>query len=142
MTIMPSHRGSEPKRRVPTLCSSSLGFVSAMSLSLAAFSSIAQGQTVGSRDADRGAAASNAKAVVQANRTFADPEMMKPTIDEKVFTFVDVGAKIPNYTPGRQWGNARSPLLGDANTLASRNIDQSLFGSSELSHVPLGKRDE
>ncbi len=106
MTIMPSHRGSDPKRRVPKLCSSSVGLVSAVSLSFAAFGLIAQGQTVGNRDAT----ASNDKAVVQANRTFTDPEMMKPTIDEKVFTFVDVGAKIPNYTPGRQWGTQGAPF--------------------------------
>ncbi len=46
----------------------------------------------------------------QANRLFTVPEMMKPTIDEKVFTFIDVGAKIPNYTPGRQWGTQGAPL--------------------------------
>lgn len=50
------------------------------------------------------------RAVVQANRPFNPPEMMKPTIEEKVFTFIDVGAKIPNYTPGRQWGTQGAPL--------------------------------
>ncbi len=43
--------------------------------------------------------ADESKAVAQANRLFTNPEMMKPSIDEKVFTFIDVGAKIPNYTP-------------------------------------------
>jgi putative membrane-bound dehydrogenase-like protein len=55
-------------------------------------------------------ATSDATAVVQANRPFSNPEMMKPTIDDKVFAFVDVGAKIPNYTPGRQWGTQGAPL--------------------------------
>ncbi len=54
--------------------------------------------------------ADESKAVAQANRLFTNPEMMKPSIDEKVFTFIDVGAKIPNYTPGRQWGTQGAPL--------------------------------
>ena len=53
---------------------------------------------------DSSKSSSESKAVAQANRSFTNPEMMKPTIDEKLFTSVDVGAKIPNYTPGRQWG--------------------------------------
>ena len=53
---------------------------------------------------------SESKAVALANRVFTNPAMMRPTIDEKVFTFVDVGAKIPNYTPGRQWGALGAPL--------------------------------
>ncbi len=53
---------------------------------------------------------SDSIAVPQANRQFTIPEMMKPSIDEKRFTFVDVGAKIPNYTPGRQWGTQATPL--------------------------------
>lgn len=57
------------------------------------------------------------KAVAQANRPFTNPEMMKPSIDEKLFTFVDVGAKIPNYTPGRQWGTQGAPLTEMQNPL-------------------------
>jgi uncharacterized protein len=53
---------------------------------------------------------SESKAVTRANREFSNPEMMKPTIDDKAFTFVDVGAKIPNYTPSRQWGTQGAPL--------------------------------
>ena len=66
---------------------------------------------------DNSKTANESKAVVQANRTFSNPEMMKPTIDEKVFTFVDVGAKIPNYTPGRQWGTQGAPLTEMQNPL-------------------------
>ncbi|MDX1929726.1 MAG: c-type cytochrome [Pirellulaceae bacterium] len=60
---------------------------------------------------------SEPKAVSQANREFNNPEMMKPTIDDKVFTFVDVGAKIPNYTPGQQWGTQGAPLTEMQNPL-------------------------
>ncbi|XZE22220.1 PVC-type heme-binding CxxCH protein [Pirellulaceae bacterium SH449] len=55
-------------------------------------------------------AAEESDAVAQANRPFANPEMVMPTIDTKVFTYTDVGAKIPNYTPGRQWGTQGAPL--------------------------------
>ena len=44
------------------------------------------------------------KTVVQANRTFAIPEMKPPSIDKNVFKFTEVGAKIPNYTAGQRWG--------------------------------------
>jgi putative membrane-bound dehydrogenase-like protein len=57
------------------------------------------------------------KAVVQANRQFSNPDMMKPSVDEKLFTFIDVGAKIPNYTPGRQWGVQGAPLTEMQNPL-------------------------
>ncbi len=57
------------------------------------------------------------KAVVQANRSFSVPEMTKPQIDEKSFAFTDVGAKIPNYTPGRQWGVQGAPLTEMQNPL-------------------------
>ncbi len=60
---------------------------------------------------------SDSVAVAQANRSFTIPEMMKPAIDEKMFTFVDVGAKIPNYTPGRQWGTQAAPLTEMQNPL-------------------------
>ena len=52
----------------------------------------------------------NAKAVAQANRPFAKPEMTPPSKDEKSFAFTDVGAKIPNYTPGARWGTQDAPL--------------------------------
>ncbi len=69
---------------------------------------------------NQNASAQSAKiseAVVQANRPFTNPDMMQPTIDEKVFTFTDVGAKIPNYTPGRQWGTQGAPLTEMQNPL-------------------------
>jgi uncharacterized protein len=56
-------------------------------------------------------------AVAQANRPFNNPQMMKPSIDEKLFTYVDVGAKIPNYTPSRQWGTQGAPLTEMQNPL-------------------------
>ncbi len=42
--------------------------------------------------------------------SFVVPQMAKPSIDTTVFSFVDVGAKIPNYTPGKQWGTQGEPL--------------------------------
>ncbi|HUP78205.1 MAG TPA: PVC-type heme-binding CxxCH protein, partial [Pirellula sp.] len=50
------------------------------------------------------------KAVAEANRSFVIPEMTKPSIDEKQIAFSDVGAKIPNYTPGARWGTQEAPL--------------------------------
>lgn len=69
-------------------------------------------------------AAAESKAVVQANRPFSNPEMMKPSIDEKLFTFIDVGAKIPNYTPGRQWGVQGAPLTEMQNPLPAETSVQ------------------
>lgn len=62
-------------------------------------------------------ASSNAVAVAQANRPFSPPEMTKPTIDEKVFMFTEVGAKIPNYTAGKQWGTQGAPFTSMQNPL-------------------------
>ncbi len=56
----------------------------------------------------------HANAVAQANRLFAKPEMTPPSKDEKSFSFTDVGAKIPNYTPGAQLGNSRCAVDADA----------------------------
>ena len=50
------------------------------------------------------------KAVTEANRPFAVPEMTAPSIEDKQFSFTDVGAKIPNYTPGARWGTQGAPL--------------------------------
>lgn len=66
---------------------------------------------------DNNSGSADAKAVAQANRPFSNPEMTKPKIDESVFTFVDVGAKIPNYTPGKQWGTQGAPLTEMQNPL-------------------------
>ncbi|MEO8271602.1 MAG: PVC-type heme-binding CxxCH protein, partial [Aureliella sp.] len=52
----------------------------------------------------------NAKAVAQANRPFAKLEMTPPAKEEKSFAYTDVGAKIPNYTPGARWGTQEAPL--------------------------------
>ena len=72
-------------------------------------------------------AADDSDAVTQANRPFANPEMVKPSIDEKVFTFTDVGAKIPNYTPSRQWGTQGAPLTEMQNPLPA---EESINGYS------------
>ncbi len=50
------------------------------------------------------------KAVAAANRPFPAPEKVGPTIEKDKFTFTDVGAKIPNYTPGERWGTQGAPL--------------------------------
>ncbi len=55
-------------------------------------------------------AAQPAKAVTAANRDFDVPEMSLPSIDQSRLQFTDVGAKIPNYTPGAQWGTQEAPL--------------------------------
>jgi putative membrane-bound dehydrogenase-like protein len=41
---------------------------------------------------------------------FPVPEMTAPRKDVKPFEYVDVGKKIPNYTPGRQWGVQGEPF--------------------------------
>ena len=56
------------------------------------------------------AAQSNVNAVAQANRTFTKPEMTPPSTGDDNFSFTDVGAKIPNYTPGASWGTQEAPL--------------------------------
>lgn len=41
--------------------------------------------------------------------TFAIPSITKPRTDVANFEFVDVGPKIPNYTPGQKWGVQGKP---------------------------------
>ena len=41
--------------------------------------------------------------------TFAAPKMTELRKDVAPFEFIDVGPKIPNYTPGRQWGVQGKP---------------------------------
>ncbi len=65
--------------------------------------------------------AMESKAVVQANRPFAIPEMTTPSVDEKAFEFTDVGAKIPNYTAGRQWGTQAAPFTSMQNPLPAES---------------------
>lgn len=50
------------------------------------------------------------QAVVAANRSFSVPEITPPSIDESTLSATEVGAKIPNYTPGAQWGTQGAPL--------------------------------
>jgi len=64
------------------------------------------------------------KAVAEANRPFAIPEMIPPRLDEKQLDYSDVGAKIPNYTPGARWGTQDAPLRLMQNPLpAERSIE-------------------
>lgn len=51
-----------------------------------------------------------ALAVNAANRPFTTPEMTSPSIDDEKFSATEVGAKIPNYTPGAQWGTQAEPF--------------------------------
>ena len=44
------------------------------------------------------------------DRPFPVPEMTAKRTDVKPFEYVDVGRKIPNYTPGRQWGVQGEPM--------------------------------
>ena len=58
-----------------------------------------------------------AQAVVAANRAFETPEMSAPSADESTFESTEVGAKIPNYTPGARWGTQEAPLTQMQNPL-------------------------
>ncbi len=49
-------------------------------------------------------------AVARAEADIAKPEITPPTFDESKFKFQEVGAKIPNYTPGEKWGTQGAPL--------------------------------
>ncbi len=51
-----------------------------------------------------------AQAVVAANRPFKAPEINPPAVDDERFSATDVGAKIPVYTPGAEWGTQAEPL--------------------------------
>lgn len=51
-----------------------------------------------------------AAAVTAVDRPFETPEITPPSIDDKSFSATDVGAQIPNYTPGAQWGTQAEPL--------------------------------
>lgn len=42
-------------------------------------------------------------------QAFHIPEMTKPRTDVKPFEYIDVGAKIPHYTKGAQWGKQAEP---------------------------------
>ena len=45
-----------------------------------------------------------------ADAPFPVPEMTALRTDVKPFEFIDVGSKIPNYTPSRQWGTQGEPF--------------------------------
>ena len=57
-------------------------------------------------------------------RRFRCPKMTPLPKDSKPFEYVDVGKKIPNYTPGRQWGTQGEPRSQQQKPLAAGGIDQ------------------
>lgn len=67
------------------------------------------GQTLAAANDDDKPKDSKAEAVIAANRSFDAPEMNPPSVDDETFATTDVGAKIPNYTPGAQWGTQAEP---------------------------------
>ncbi|KAA5547271.1 c-type cytochrome [Roseiconus nitratireducens] len=68
------------------------------------------GQTLTAASADGESSDPMAQAVTAANRPFSAPEMQSPSVDDDEFSASDVGAKIPNYTPGAQWGTQAEPF--------------------------------
>ncbi|MCS7468735.1 ThuA domain-containing protein [Stieleria sp. ICT_E10.1] len=69
------------------------------------------GQTLTAASTDSGKPTDpKAEAVIAANRPFSSPEMNPPSVDDEEFATTDVGAKIPNYTPGAQWGTQAEPF--------------------------------
>jgi uncharacterized protein len=63
------------------------------------------------------AAENNSNAAAQTTRPFPVPEMTPPSIDETVFSYTEVGAKIPNYTAGQRWGTQGDPITTMQNPL-------------------------
>src|SRR5262245_11227595 len=51
-------------------------------------------------------------------KTFPVPEVTPKRTDVKPLEYVDVGRKIPNYTPGRQWG-----VQGEPNSMMQKPLD-------------------
>ena len=68
------------------------------------------GETLTAFVGDDGSSEPKSEAVTAANRPFSTPEMDPPSVDDETFSASDVGAKIPNYTPGAQWGTQAEPL--------------------------------
>ena len=81
---------------------------------------------------DTSNAPAESKAVAQANRPFTVPEMMKPTIDPKLFEFDRSGSENPELHARTTVGHTRRSVDRDAEGSASRNLDQGLFGSSKF----------
>ena len=52
--------------------------------------------------------------------------MSPPSVDDDEFSSTDVGAKIPNYTPGAQWGTQAEPLTLMQDPLPAEESSQSL----------------
>lgn len=68
------------------------------------------GETLTAFTGADGSSEPKAEAVIAANRSFSTPEIDPPSVDDETFSASDVGAKIPNYTPGAQWGTQAEPL--------------------------------
>ena len=88
------------------------------------------GQTLTAASADsRQVRRSKAQAVNAANRPFTTPEMDPPSVDDEKFSATDVGAKIPNYTPGAQWGTQAEPFSKMQDPSASGTVHQGVLDS-------------
>lgn len=74
----------------------------------------------------------NALAVIAANRRFSTPEMTPPSVDDDEFPATDVGAKIPNYTPGAQWGTQAEPFSRMQDPLPAERSIQAYATPQEL----------
>ncbi|MCR9293276.1 MAG: ThuA domain-containing protein [bacterium] len=68
------------------------------------------GQTLAAASTERETVEPMAQAVAAANRPFKVPEIEPPSVDDATFAATDVGAKIPNYTPGARWGTQAEPF--------------------------------
>lgn len=89
-----------------------------------AFFSFATHQLLAQSSSPQSTGTANEIAVEKANREFPTPEMSVPHLDASLFQFVDVGAKIPNYTPGQRWGTQGKPLtLMQKPLTAERSIE-------------------
>lgn len=93
-----------------------------------------------------------ADAVQAANRTFNKPDMTAVSVGKDFFQFVDVGAKIPNYTPGQRWGTQGEPLtlmqkpLPAEASISTYTTPQdfrlALWASESLSNWPESKKSQ
>ena len=68
------------------------------------------GQTLTAFSGGNDSSEPKAQALTAANRPFSTPEMDPPSVDDEALSATEVGAKIPNYTPGAQWGTQAEPF--------------------------------
>lgn len=70
------------------------------------------------------------------------PSMQKPNKDVEPFDYVDVGAKIPNYTAGESWGTQAEPMTkmqlplspeeSEKHLVLPKGFEAKLFASEEI----------